>query len=415
MISARLLNTPAASNFLSEGDIPVTMRHYFILLAATALLADLSCQSQEQSSPDVRTSSASPSQATFTSIEDMLRMQAAFVRVAKQTRPAVVNISAVHRPGPMSNSVTKFLRGLFRGFFPKRLEPSGRQQSTGSGFIISNLGFILTNYHVVAGADEIRVRLLDEREFSAEIIKADERSDLAVVKIPAQTDLPVIPLGNSDQLEVGDWVIAIGNPFGLDQTVTVGVVSGTGRSDLGLTSQESFIQTDAMISFGNSGGPLLNINGEVIGINTAIVASGRGIGFAVPVRAAQRMTRPLLDDLSSMPVWLGIMADSSVAQAAQDVRRRAGEEGVLVESVIPESPAELAGIKSGDLIMKVDSAPVTDAWFLKERVAEKRAGARVKIDLIKAGKQEQVTVVFSEKPSRREIEQLVESHRGNFP
>ena len=128
----------------------------------------------------------------------------------------------------MSSSVTKFFRGLFRGLFSKKLEPAGRQQSTGSGFIISNLGYILTNYHVVAGADEIRVRLLDEREFSAEVIKADERSDLAIVKIPAQTDLQVIPLGNSDQLEVGDWVIAIGNPFGLDQTVTVGVISGTG-------------------------------------------------------------------------------------------------------------------------------------------------------------------------------------------
>jgi S1-C subfamily serine protease len=178
-----------------------------------------------------------------------------------------------------------------------------------------------------------------------------------------------------------------------------------------LTSQESFIQTDAMISFGNSGGPLLNTNGEVIGINTAVVASGHGIGFAVPVKAAQRMTGPLLKDLSSMPVWLGIMADSAVLQETQDTRT----DGVRVESVLPESPAELAGIKPGDLIMKMDAAPVTDVWFLKQQVGEKRAGAHVKIDLMKAGKQEQVTVVFTEKPSGREIEQLVESHRGNFP
>ncbi len=346
-----------------------------------------------------------------TPLEDLLRTQAAFIRVAKQARPAVVNISAVHRPQPISNSVKRFLHGLFQ----QRPEASGRQQSTGSGFIISHRGYILTNYHVVAGADEVRVRLLDEREFLGEIIKADERSDLAVVKIPAQTDLPVIALGNSDQLEVGDWVVAIGNPFGLDQTVTVGVISATGRSDLGLTARESFIQTDALISFGNSGGPLLNLNGEVIGINTAVVTLGHGIGFAVPVNAAQRMARPLLTDMSSTPVWLGIMAHNMTPQEAQDAGRRVGEGAVWVESVISGGPAESAGLKSRDLIIKMDSAPVTDVWQLKQRVTEKKAGVHVEVALMRARKQERVTVVFAERPSRQDIEQMMTSNGRDFP
>jgi S1-C subfamily serine protease len=350
-----------------------------------------------------------------TPLEDLLRTQAAFIRVAKQARPAVVNISAVHRPQPISNSVSRFLRGIFPGIFRQKPEASGRQQSTGSGFIISHHGYILTNRHVVAGADEIRVRLLDEREFLGEIIEADERSDLAVVKIPAQTDLPVIALGNSDQLEVGDWVVAIGNPFGLDQTVTVGVISATGRSDLGLAARESFIQTDAMINFGNSGGPLLNLNGEVIGINTAVVASGHGIGFAVPVNATQRMAGSLLTDMPLIPVWLGIMAHNMTPQEAQDAGRRVGEGGVWVESVIPGTPAESAGLKSGDLIIKMDSAPLTDVWQLKQQVAEKTTGAHAEVGLMRARKPERMTVVFSERPSRQEIQQMIASHGIDFP
>lgn len=392
------------------------------LLVMIALLVGLSCRPQERSSRDVQSSSASQSQTdqkgpftSTTSLEDLLRTQAAFIRVAKQARPAVVNISAVHRAQPISNSFKRFLHGIFPGLIRQGPEASGRQQSTGSGFIISKRGYILTNDHVVTGADEVRVRLLDEREFLGEIIETDERSDLAVLKIPAQTDLPVIALGNSDQLEVGDWVIAIGNPFGLDQTVTVGVISATGRSDLGLTAQESFIQTDALISFGNSGGPLLNLDGEVIGINTAVVASGHGIGFAVPVNAAQRMARQLLADSSTTPAWLGIMAHNATSQEAQDAGRRVGEGAVWVESVISSGPAESAGLKSGDLIIKMDSTPVTDVWQLKQRVTEKTAGAHVEVGLMRAGKQERMTVVFAERPSSQEIEQMVVSHGRNFP
>lgn len=395
---------------------------YLTLLVMITLLAGLSCQSQERSSRDVKSSSVSQSQTDqkgpFTSttpLEDLLRTQEAFIRVAKQARPAVVNISAVHRPQSISNSFKRFLHGIFHGFIRQGPEASGRQQSNGSGFIISHRGYVLTNYHVVTGADEVRVRLLDEREFLAEIIETDERSDLAVVKIPAQTDLPVIALGNSDQLEVGDWVIAIGNPFGLDQTVTVGVISATGRSDLGLTARESFIQTDALISFGNSGGPLLNLDGEVIGINTAIVASGHGIGFAVPVSAAQRMARPLLVEPSSASAWLGITAHNVTPQEAQDAGRRVGEWGVWVESVLPGSPAESAALKPGDLIIKMGSRLVTDVWQLKQRVAETTAGARAEIGLMRAGKQERVTVVFAERPSKQEIKQMTESSGRDFP
>ena len=350
-----------------------------------------------------------------TLLEDLIRTQAAFIRVAKQARPAVVNISAVHRPSPISNSFKRFLHSIFHGLIRQGPEANGRQQSTGSGFIISHRGYILTNYHVVAGADEVRVRLLDEREFPGEIIETDERSDLAIVKIQAQTDLPVIALGNSDRLEVGDWVIAIGNPLGLDQTVTVGVISAVGRSDLGLMPRESFIQTDALISFGNSGGPLLNLNGEVIGINTAIVPSGHGIGFAVPVNVVQRMAKPLLTGPSSVPAWLGIMARNATSQEVLESGLRIGERGVWVESVISGSPAESVALQSGDLIIEMDSSPVTDVWRLKQWVTKAAVGARVEVGLMRAGKQERMTVVFAERPSNQEIAQIVRSTGINFP
>jgi S1-C subfamily serine protease len=285
----------------------------------------------------------------------------------------------------------------------------------GAGFIISRRGYILTNLHVVAGADEIRVRLMDEREFLGELIEADEKSDLAVVKIPSRSDLPVIPLGDSDQAEVGDRVLAIGNPLGLDQTVTAGVISAVGRSDLGLTSQESFIQTDAMMSFGNSGGPLLNLKGEVIGIDTAVVAAGHGIGFAVPVNIARWMAGPLLADLSGPPVWMGIMARTATPQEAQDAGRLTGNGGVWVESVIPESPATSAGLKSKDLIIKIDSVPVTDVWQLRQWIDDNRVKSRSTIDLIRGKKEEHLTVVFAERPSKLEIERTVEYNGTNFP
>ncbi len=221
---------------------------------------------------------------------ELLITEKAFIRVAKKVTPSVVNISTVHfvrHPDRSSSDDQNFLKDFFQDLFKNSPRREFRQKSLGSGFIISKEGFILTNYHVIAEADKITVKLSDRREFIGEIVAKDPKTDLAVIKIPPHDDLPVADLGDSGLIEVGEWAIAIGNPFGLDRTVTVGVISATGRTDLGLTDQENFLQTDASINFGNSGGPLLNAAGKVIGINTAIVASGQGIGFAIPINTAR--------------------------------------------------------------------------------------------------------------------------------
>ncbi|MFQ5949648.1 MAG: trypsin-like peptidase domain-containing protein [Nitrospiria bacterium] len=221
----------------------------------------------------------------------LLITEKAFIRVAKKVTPSVVNISSVHfvrHPPSRSQPEDRgFFRGFLEDFFKNKPRRGFRQKSLGSGFIISRDGFILTNHHVISDADQITVKLSDRREFIGRIVAKDAKTDLAIIKIPPEADLPVAVLGDSGQIEVGEWAIAIGNPFGLDRTVTVGVISATGRTDLGVTDQENFLQTDASINFGNSGGPLLNVEGKVIGINTAIVASGQGIGFAIPINTVK--------------------------------------------------------------------------------------------------------------------------------
>lgn len=223
---------------------------------------------------------------------ELLITERAFIRVAKKVIPSVVNISTVNfvrHPDRSFQEDKGFLREFLLDLFEKSPRREFRQKSLGSGFIVSKEGFILTNLHVIAEADKITIKLSDRREFIGEIVAKDPKTDLAVIKIPPHDDLPIADLGDSGLIEVGEWAIAIGNPFGLDRTVTVGVISATGRNDLGLTDEENFLQTDASINFGNSGGPLLNAAGKVIGINTAIVASGQGIGFAIPINTAKSM------------------------------------------------------------------------------------------------------------------------------
>jgi S1-C subfamily serine protease len=233
---------------------------------------------------------------------ELLITERAFVRVAKTIIPSVVNISSVHFVSHPKRSDSDD-RGLFRGFledlFSDEPPRQFRQKSLGSGFIISEEGYILTNHHVISDADQITVKLTDRREFIGEIIAKDEKTDLAMIKIPPEPNLPIALLGDSARIEDGEWAIAIGNPFGLDRTVTVGVISATGRNNIGVADQENFLQTDASINFGNSGGPLLNVAGRVIGINTAIVASGQGIGFAIPInKVKERVNQWLAEEHS---------------------------------------------------------------------------------------------------------------------
>lgn len=281
------------------------MLHYAVLWFLLPFL--FSCQnesSETTASKTVPTVLRVPEPLSEDLIEEiparaLLMTERAFVRVAKQVTPAVVNISTVHFVRHPDRDASE-KQGFLKDFLDEMFEPTPRRQfkekSLGSGFIISKSGFILTNRHVISDADQITIRLSDRREFIGEIISKDDERDLAVIKIPPQEDLPVALLGDSSQIEVGEWAIAIGNPFGLDRTVTVGVISATGRNRLGLPDDGAFLQTDASINFGNSGGPLLNVAGQVIGINTAIMASGQGIGFAIPIDAVKQIIKDWVDD-----------------------------------------------------------------------------------------------------------------------
>ncbi len=294
-------------------------------------------------------------------------LEDAFVSVADRATPSVVNISVKARkstaaegtPSPETEQRFREFFGpeFYERFFKRRGPRQEPERAAGSGVIVDGRGYILTNHHVIENADEIEVRLSDDRKFPAKLVGRDSKTDLAVLKIePAGTALPVAALGDSDKLRIGQWAIAIGNPFGLDRTVTVGIISATGRTHVGVATYEAFIQTDASINPGNSGGPLLNIDGRVIGINTAIVSSGQGIGFSIPINMAREVMTQLIDKGRVVRGWLGI----SIQDLSPDLAAGfgvPGTGGVLVADVIKDSPAETGGLKAGD---KIGEQPTDD-------------------------------------------------------
>jgi len=330
-----------------------------------------------------------------------------FSALAKQVQPGVVNIRTV--------KTTKEGGPVFRHFFgnpfgnrdPNR-DPFGeggpgrefKQRSLGSGFIIDKEGFIVTNNHVVENADQIKVRLADEREFDAKIIGRDPKTDLALIQIEGAKDLSPLKMGDSEKLEVGSWVLAVGSPFGLEQTVTAGIVSAKGRF-IGAGPYDDFIQTDASINPGNSGGPLLNMNGEVIGINTAIVAQGQGIGFAIPVSLAQNIIAQLKERGSVTRGWMGVGIQDLTPELAQYYGLK-DQKGVLVTQVFPGDPADKAGIKTKDVIIAVDGRPVGTGRELSSAVAEMAVGKEVSVKILRDGKEQVLKVQLAE---RRETEQ----------
>ncbi len=266
----------------------------------------------------------------------------------------------------------------------------------GSGFLISPDGYILTNNHVVGDSDRVSVQLLDGREYRAEIIGTDPGSDLAVIKVD-ESDLPFLQLGDSEKLEVGDWVLAIGNPFGLSHTLTAGIVSAKGRSGIGLNDYEDFIQTDAAINPGNSGGPLVNLDGEVVGINSAIFSrSGgyMGIGFAIPVNMAKNIRDQLIEHGEVRRGRLGVYIQDLTPDLSESFGLK-NTQGVLVSQVVEGSPAEDAGLKSGDVVVKIDGDPVDDASALRNRVSLTAPGTQVSLSIIRDGEAEQVKVVLA--------------------
>lgn len=335
------------------------------------------------------------------------QLDEAFVAVAEKVTPAVVNISASKKgaSAPMGEDLEPFFKNHpFRDFFGddffKRFKkaPPHRQQGMGSGVIVSEDGHILTNAHVVKDADEIMVNLSDKRSFKAKVIGADPESDIAVIKIDAK-GLPIARFGDSSKLRVGEIVLAVGNPFGLNRTVTSGIVSATGRTNVGIIDYEDFIQTDAAINPGNSGGPLVNIYGEVIGLNTAIATrSGgyQGIGFAIPGNSAKLIMEDLVKTGKVRRGLLGVNIQDMNEALAKSFGRSEST-GALVSQVVPGSPAEKAGVKAGDIILKLDGEDISGAAHLKNLVGRVKPGTDAKLTVFRDGKTLSLKVSIGEK------------------
>ena len=335
----------------------------------------------------------------------------AFVEVAKKVQPSVVNVTTEKTitMKPWDRYGEDFFKGspfedFFKGFGitprEKGKEYRQKQRSGGSGVIVDKEGYILTNNHVVEGADKVKIRLNDGREFTATVKGQDSRTDLAVLQIKAK-DLPVATLGDSDKLEVGEWAIAIGSPFGLEHTVTVGVISAKGRTGLGTGTYEDFIQTDASINPGNSGGPLINIDGEVVGINAMIIQPGTGIGFAIPINMAKQILNDLIKQGKVVRPWLGISVQDLTPEMAEQFQVKE-KEGVLVAQTHPGTGAEKAGLTSGDIIKALDDKAIKNVNELIKEIQKKKVGQKVKLSVVRDGKPTTIEVTLSAMPDKPE-------------
>jgi len=326
---------------------------------------------------------------------------ATFAKLAESLSPSVVHIYVVKKTmvppfgGPGMDPFD-----FFFGFPHSQREYS---EGTGSGFVLNQDGFILTNNHVLEGATEVRVKLESGKEYNAEVVGAFAPADLALIRIDAaKSELVPAPLGDSDQLRIGEWVIAIGNPFGLDHTVTAGIVSAKGRKDVSPGSRpgySNFIQTDASINPGNSGGPLINMRGEVIGINSAIVASGQGIGFAIPVNMAKK----LLPQLAKGKVersYLGVMLQPLTQEIARSLKLEDAK-GALVAEVLPDSPASKVGVEAGDVVVKFDGKDIEHSADLQWQAATAVPGQQVEMEVLRGGKRVKLNVTMEPHPDDR--------------
>ncbi|WP_353928970.1 HhoA/HhoB/HtrA family serine endopeptidase [Okeanomitos corallinicola TIOX110] len=323
-------------------------------------------------------------------------------RVVEKVGPAVVRINSSRTV--KAELPEEFNDPFFRRFFGSKIPLEGEnrvERGTGSGFIISNNGRILTNAHVVDGADTVTVTLKDGRTFNGKVIGRDELTDVAVVKIEAN-NLPTVALGNSDTLQPGQWAIAIGNPLGLDNSVTTGIISATGRTSnqVGVPDKRvQFIQTDAAINPGNSGGPLLNARGEVIGMNTAIIRGAQGLGFSIPINTAQRISNQLITTGKAQHPYLGIQMVGLTAELKQRINSDpnsnltvSDDQGVLIVKVMPDSPAAKAGVRAGDVIKKLNGQSVVDTNAVQRAVEETQVGGNVRLDLRRNGKNINIAV-----------------------
>jgi serine protease Do len=342
-----------------------------------------------------------------------------FSDLAERVKPAVVNISTTKTykgkgmGGQLGRSPFNDYFGdeFFNRFFGDIPERDFKQRSLGSGFIISDDGYIFTNNHVVDNTDKILVKISDGKEYEAKIIGTDSKTDIALIKIKPDNNLPTVEIGDSDPLRVGEWVIAIGNPFGLEQTVTAGIVSAKGRV-IGAGTYDNFIQTDASINPGNSGGPLFNMQGKVIGINTAIVAQGQGIGFAIPINMAKSILADLKTKGKVTRGWLGISIQDISEDIAKSINYK-NKNGVLVTDVFKDDPADKAGIKVGDIITEINGKAIKDTHELLLTTAGLHVGDKATVKIIRDSKEMSLQITVAERKDKPETA-LAKSSGGYF-
>jgi len=384
------------------------MRHHPIISAVSLVLC-LACSNtaSTQSAPSAAQKPAPPASTVpvkpvpAVAPTDFRRQ---FVEVAKTVRPAVVAVMAV---STIKQVQSPFEGSPFEFFFHGNPRPQGQQrrQGIGSGVIVDARGYVLTNNHVVADADELKVVLQDDRELPAEIVGTDPKTDIAVIRIKADGKakkevLRTAVLGNSDQLEVGEWVMAVGSPFGLTQTVSAGIVSAVGRGNLRIAEYEDFIQTDAAINPGNSGGPLVNLEGKVVGINTAIASqtgASNGVGFAIPINMARGVMDQLIQHGGVVRGYLGVI----IAPLNDELGKSfgySGQGGILVHDVSSDGPAAKAGLKPGDIIIERDGKPLTDVDAFRNAVAQTPPGTEVNLVIFRGGKKQTVKVKLDRMP-----------------
>jgi serine protease Do len=348
------------------------------------------------------------------------KVPGSFSDLVKKASPSVVNVSVVKTTQINQQFTSPFgendpFNDFFNRFYGDRLPKNYKQRGVGTGFVIDKDGYILTNNHVVEGSDEISVTLSNKIKYSAKIIGRDSKTDLALIKIEGARDLSPTVLGDSDKMEVGDWVVAIGNPFGLDNTVTAGIVSAKFRRNLGTSSYEDYIQTDAAINQGNSGGPLMNTNGEVIGINSAIYSQSGGsvgIGFAIPINMAKDLL-PQLKKGKIIRGWLGVM----IQTITPDLQNKLGlkdTKGALVGDVTDGGPADKAGLHTGDVIVTFDGKEVSDSNELPMMVAAMSVGKNVKLEILRNNEKKVLEVKIGELKESEEKTTKIKGSESNI-
>jgi serine protease Do len=341
---------------------------------------------------------------------DLAMVPESFSALAEMVSPAVVNVRTEKNVQGTGRSMRQFhqnpfgnddrFNDFFDKFFGEQPQKDRKQKSLGSGFIIDKDGYIVTNNHVIENADKIKVKLKDGKEYTAEIIGRDSSTDLALIKIPGN-NFPVIAFGDSSSLKVGQWVVAIGSPFGLEQTITAGIISAKGRV-IGSGPYDNFLQTDASINPGNSGGPLIDMQGQVIGINTAIIASGQGIGFAIPINLAKGIIEQLKNKGEVTRGWLGVV----IQDVSDDVAEYYGiqdKKGAMVMDLVKGDPADVAGIQPKDIIVEVNDKNVDSSRDLTNLIAGISVGEKVKITVLRNGKKQTFNVEIAKRPDEKKV------------